>query len=527
MAYRELTMIDVKELLRRHRAGQAIRQIARETGIDRKTVRRYLDAAKACGLSPEHELGEEQVLEIARRVQMRELPPPSDQRAKLAQHRVQLEEWLDRDRPLKLTKVHALLERRGVYVSYPTLRRFVIDELGWGRTRTSVRVDDPPPAQEAQADFGRMGLMRDPETGKTRTLYALIVTLAFSRHQFVWPTFLQTVEAVCEGLDAAWRFFGGVPHRLVVDNLKPVVARADAQSPTITDAFAEYAQSRDFFVDPTRVRDPQGKPRVENQVSYVRESWFEGEELESLDDARRRAREWCLTTAGTRIHGTTRRVPIEVYEQEERPHMKPAPTAPFDVPRWVEAKVHPDHHIKVAHALYSLPTRYVGRQVRVRVDRQLVKIYSGMELIKTHPRQAPGGRSTDPNDYPTGKAPYATRSIDELCDRAYEEGTHVGDFVARLLDAPLPWTRMRQAYGVLRLCKKYGKRRVDEACKRALAFDVLDTRRIERTLKTAMHAEADAEQRGNVVQLPLTNARFARTIDAFETRKRDDQEGGR
>ena len=86
---------------------------------------------------------------------------------------------------------------------------------------------------------------------------------------------------------------------------------------------------------------------------------------------------------------------------------------------------------------------------------------------------------------------------------------------------------MRQAYGVLRLCKKYGKRRVDEACKRALAFDVLDTRRIERTLKTAMHAEADAEQRGKVVQLPLTNARFARTIDAFETRKRDDQEGGR
>ena len=521
MAYRELTMIDVRELLRRHRAGQGVRQIARETGADRKTVRRYLEAAKGF---VEDELSEEQVLAVARQVQVRELPAPSEPRVMLAHHRAQLETWLVGERPLKLTKVHALLERRGVRVTYPTLRRFAIDELGWGRRRTSVRVDDPPPAQEAQADFGRMGRMRDPETGKMRTVHALIVTLAFSRHQFVWPTFVQTVEAVCEGLDAAWRFFGGVPHRLVVDNLKPVVAKADPQTPTITEAFAEYAEARGLFVDPTRVRDPQGKPRVENQVAYVRESCFEGEDFASLDEARRSAAEWCLTTAGTRVHGTTRRVPLEVYEQQERPLMLPAPPSPFDVPRWVDAKVHPDHHIKVAHALYSVPTRYVGQWVRVRVDRQLVKIYARLELIKTHPRQAQGGRSTDTSDYPTGKAPYATRSVDDLCDRAYAEGTHVGDFIGRLLDGPLPWTRMRQAYGLLRLCKKYGARRVDEACKRALAFDVLDTRRVEGTLKAAMRTEVDAAERGTLVQLPLPGARFARTTDAFETRKRDGQE---
>lgn len=80
---------------------------------------------------------------------------------------------------------------------------------------------------------------------------------------------------------------------------------------------------------------------------------------------------------------------------------------------------------------------------------------------------------------------------------------------------------MRQAYGLLRLCKKYGARRVDEACKRALAFDVLDTRRVEGTLKAAMRTEVDAAERGTLVQLPLPGARFARTTDAFETRKRD------
>lgn len=527
MAFRELTMIEVREVLRRLQKGQPHRRIARETGRNRKTVQRYAEAAQDAGLTAESELTDELVNEVAQCVQRRTPPAPSEQRMVLRRHKEQIKDWLDGDKPLKLTKVHRLLARRGVPVPYPTLRRFVIDELGWRKKPVTVRIDDPAPGYEAQADFGKMGVIFDPTTGRKRTVWALIVTLSFSRHMFVWPTFDQTLASVCEGLDAAWSFFGGVVEYLIVDNLKPVVAKADAEHPQITEAFMEYAQMRDFLVDPARKRKPKDKPRVENQVSYVREDWFEGEDFADLEDTRRHAVEWSLTVAGVRTHGTTRRLPLRVFETEEQPHLKPAPTEPFDVPRYAEPKVHPDHHIQFQKALYSVPTRYIGERVRVRGDRKLVRIYLGTELIKVHPTQPPGGRSTDPNDYPKDKAAYAFRNVDALVDRAYDKGEQVGAFMHRLLEGPLPWTRMRQGYKVIRLCDKYGKDRVNEACRRALAFEVMDTQRIERMLKAALVHETDAREKGKLVQLPLPDARFARPSASFETlRRRDRGDGG-
>jgi hypothetical protein len=194
--------------------------------------------------------------------------------------------------------------------------------------------------------------------------------------------------------------------------------------------------------------------------------------------------------------------------RETGPCMQPAPLAPFDVPTWNRAKVHPDHHVQVAHALYSVPTAYLGQQLEVRVDRTSVRLYRGSELVKLHPRVAPGKRSTDPGDYPVGKADYAFRSVERIGAQARERGGHVGQFAERLLAGPLPWTRMRAAYGLLRLCERYGAERVDALCARALAFEVLDVGRIERMLKNAAKTESQAEARGQVVRLPL--GRFAR-----------------
>jgi hypothetical protein len=337
-----------------------------------------------------------------------------------------------------------------------------------------------------------------------------------SRYMFVWPTFVQTVDALCDGLDAAWRFFDGVPHTVVLDNMSAAVTRADAQDPGINPSFAEYAQSRGFFVDPARVRRPQDKARVENQVPFARERWFAGESFsDDLYELRESAEHWCREVAGMRVHGTTRAVPREVFESQERSALLPAPTAPFDVPRWSKAKVHPDHHIQVARALYSVPTRYLGRTLRVRSDRHTVRLYAGSELVKVHPRVLPGKRSTDPNDYPMGKAGYATRSIDALLERARKHGEHTGQYADRLLSGPLPWTRMRQAYGLLRLCERYGSDRVEALCARSLAFDVVDVPRIERMLKRAQSAEHAVTDGGRVVQLP--KGRFARDTASFKT----------
>ena len=519
-------MIDVKELLRRWAAGHSNRKIARETGTDRDTASRYIAVAEQLMLPRDRELSEAEIHEVAQRVQARALPDPSAERKAVAEHKQHIIEWLGKKRPLRLSKIHTLLVRdHGLVASYDTLRRYAREELDWQKKESTILLEDPPAGQEAQVDFGKMGMMLDIATGRTRALWALIVTLSFSRYQFVWPTFVQTTEAVCEGLDRAWWFFGAMAKTIVPDNMSSVIKKSDALNPTLVASFLDYAQARGIFVDPARVRSPKDKPRVENQVAYVRESWCDGETFTDLDDARRSAEHWSRDIAGMRVHGTTRKVPRELFEQAEKTSMLAPPTEPFDVPLWAEqAKVHGDHHIAIARALYSVPTVYLHKEVRVRADKTTVKIYFGTDLIKVHPRKPPGGRSTDTTDYPVGKALYALRSVDGLVAKAKDKGLHVGVYAERLLGGPLPWTRMRQAYALLRLCEKYGDGRVEAVCQSALAFDVVDVVRITRMLKRATKPASPAQTDGKVVQLALP--RFARPEQHFETRTTTEKKEG-
>jgi transposase len=518
MAYRELTMIDVREVLRRWQLQQGIKEIARATGINRKTIRRYLTAAKALGVTATTELSDGVVHDVAQYVQARALTIPSEAWRGLEPHRDRIARWLD-DR-LRLSRVHALLARDGIEVTYATLRRFAIRELGWGAPKATVRLADPPAGQEAQIDFAEMGRVNDIESNRMRRLWVLLVTLSFSRYTFVWPTFAQTTVAIIEGLEAAWRFFRAMPKTLVPDNPTTMIVNADPTSPRLNEAFAEYVQARGLLVDPARVARPRDKARVERQVTYVRDGWFAGESCESLSQWRQSAETWCRDIAGLRVHGTTRKVPREVFDSIERAAMLEPPVEPFDVPIWVEAKVHPDHHVQVARALYSVPTAHLYKRVRVRTDSKVVRIYVGTELVKVHQRQPPGGRSTDPNDYPVGKSAYALRSVDALMARARDRGHHVGTYAERILGGPLPWRQMRAAYALLSLCDKYGDGRVEAVCQSALSFDVVDIKKISRMLKLGITRGSSAES-ANVVQLPLPSPRFARSDDHFRTQRTD------
>jgi len=518
MSFRELTMIEVRELLRRLQAGESTRRTARECGADRKTVRRYYEAARECGLGAGSELTDELVAQVAKLVQVRPPPPPSDAWKVLVPVRARIEGWLTADRPLRLVRIRELLAREGIRVSYSMLRRYVQRELGWGGPRVTVRLADTAPGEEAQVDFGHVGWLVDL-TDKRRKLWALIVSLSYSRYMFVWPTLTQTVADVCEGLDAAWRFFGGIPRRVVIDNASAMVTVPNAQAPILQRSFQEYAQARGILVDPARVRSPQDKGRVENAVPYVRERWCDGERFLDLADARRSAECWCSEVAGARVHGTTRAIPRDVFAAEEKAHLAPMPQERFDVPVWSQAKVHPDHHLQVARALYSVPTAYIGRRLEARLDSKTVRFYSGAELVKVHGRVAPGKRSTDPSDYPQTKTAYALRDVDALVHVARQKGQHVGIFAERLLSGPLPWSKMRQAQALIRLCDRHGSERVEAACTRAIAFEVYDVPRIERLLKLARWSEASAEATGKVVRLP---GRFARATDHFTTRRPKD-----
>ena len=110
-----------------------------------------------------------------------------------------------------MTRIHELLLGRGCQVSYASLQRFVARRNWRRRSRATVRMVEAPPGEVVEVDFGRLGLIHDPDTGRRRAVWALIVVLAYSRHCFVWPTFGQRLEDVIAGLESAWAHFGGIP----------------------------------------------------------------------------------------------------------------------------------------------------------------------------------------------------------------------------------------------------------------------------------------------------------------------------
>jgi hypothetical protein len=116
----------------------------------------------------------------------------------------------------------------------------------------------------------------------------------------------------------------------------------------------------------------------------VRDGCFGGEDRRTVLESRERALRWCEHEYGARRHGTTRRMPKEHFEALEKAALLPAPSEPYDVPLRCEPKVARDHLAQVAKALYSLPTRLIGKTLRARADRSLVRSYDGDELVKTH-----------------------------------------------------------------------------------------------------------------------------------------------
>ena len=137
-----------------------------------------------------------------------------------------------------MVKIGVLLERRGVVVPYRTLHRFCVERCGFGKTAATVRVADGEPGAECQLDFGYLGLLADPVSGRQRKVHALIFTACYSRHMFVWLRFTQTLAAFIAGCEAAWVFFGGVFKVLVPDNASAIVAGADAVNPRFTAGLA-------------------------------------------------------------------------------------------------------------------------------------------------------------------------------------------------------------------------------------------------------------------------------------------------
>ena len=248
-------------------------------------------------------------------------------------------------------------------------------------------------------------------------------------------------------------------------------------------------------------------------MQYVRGNFFAGESFAGLADAQARAEAWCRQVAGLRIHGTIAARPAEVFAEREAAALLLPPAELYDVPVFARVKVHRDFHVEVGRALYSAPKEYLGCHLDARADSALVKLFCRGQLVKVHPRQPPGRRSTDPADLPAHKTTYAMRDVASLARAARSHVDAIGAYAGQLLDTDLPWTKMRQVYRLLGLVRRYGPGPVEAACARALEFDVVNVTKIASMLEKATENAAPPPSPATAAA-----ARFAR--DPAEYRPR-------
>ena len=474
--------MDVREMLRRLQKGQSDRAIAKAMRVNRKTVGRYRAWATEQALleEPLPSLGD-----LQRLLDETMMSPPPPQNTSTVEPYRELVVKL-REQKVEIAAIYERLKEREYCGSYASVYRFV-RSLEPREPEVTVRVETPP-GEEAQVDFGHAGLMIDPETGKLRKTWAFVMTLSWSRHQYVEFVFDQKVETWLRLHRNALTWFGGVPRRIVIDNLKAAIVRAVWDDPEVQQSYRECAEHYGFLIAPCRPRTPQHKGKVEKGgVHYVKRNFLGGREPTTITQANRDVLVWCDTTAGLRRHGTTKEQPLARFQETERVRLRPLPETPYDMAVWKKIKVQRDCYVEFDQAYYSVPHRLITQDVWACGGIQQVRIYTTThQLVATHERaQSPGERLTHLDHLPPDKVPGLILNREDCLAKAMEIGPATLEVVQTLLDDDVA-DRLPTAGRITRLCETFSAQRLEAACRRALHFDDPAYRTIKRILRQGL-----------------------------------------
>jgi hypothetical protein len=491
MARRSFTVRDIVEILKHWHAGRSARQIAKSLGVGRKSIAKFIAAAEAAGYHPGQpqrsatQWNEFVCANFPDYANNQHQPPIF---AQITPFHDQIVDALKKNRAS--TVWQRLHDDDHLPCSLPTFYRYLKYACPESYHPTAITVlrDDPPPGEEAQIDFGYLGMWLDPQVQRRLRLWAFILILAHSRHMFVRVVHRLDQLSWLECHVAAFAFLGGVPSRLVIDNIASGVLKPDLYDPAMNRGYQQLADHYRTLIDPCRVGHPKDKPRVERMVPYVRDSFWAGRNFLSLEEINAAAEVWSVEVAGRRIHGTTRKRPFDVFQDVEAPTLLALPTEPFELASWERPLVHPDCHARTADALYSVPHRYVGHHLDARITANRVEFYLNQELVKSHPRVPKGKRQTDWTDYPPQKAAFFQRNPVWCRQRATELGPEVAVAVNTLLSSHALHF-LRQSQGIIRLADKYGQQRLNAACARANAFGDPSYRTVRNILERGLDSQ--------------------------------------
>jgi transposase len=457
--------MDIRVILHHIQQGVSDRRTAEELGVNRRTVRQYRRWAEEQGLLAGPLPPPEQLQARIKQTLPAALPPQN--RSSVAQYQEQIVKL--HQQGVEIAAIWARLQEQGYTGGYHPVYRLV-RKLAPKQPEVFVRVERKP-GEEAQVDFGYVGYLLDPTSGRRRKAWAFVMTLSWSRHMYVEFVFDQTVATWLRLHRNALAFFNGVPQRIVIDNLKAGIVEACFDDPQVQHAYGECAEHYGFRVAPCRPATPEHKGKVESGVHYVQRNFMAGRQLSDLAQANRDVRHWCLTTAGQRLHGTTKERPLDRYQETEAVALRPLPATPYDLVIWKEVKLHRDCHINFDNAYYSAPFRLVGQRLRVQGGSQVVRIYTqDYELVATHDRAGQAGeRITHPDHLPPEKLDGLYGDRASCLAVAQDIGPAAAEVVAALLADPIV-DRLGTVRRLLKLRQRFADQRLEAACHRALRF---------------------------------------------------------
>jgi transposase len=359
-----------------------------------------------------------------------------------------------------------LCEEQGFAYGYLSVQRFVRGLRG--RRPEVADVMEHPPGKEAQVDyFQSPALALDPMTGKWRRPWIFRMTLSCSRHGYEEALWRQDRRGFLRAHEHAFLGFGGVPEVVRHDNLKAAVVRACLYDPDLSELYTAFAGHWGFVPLPSRPRHPQENGIEERSGGYVKSNGLKGRRFDSLEALNAHLQHWNRTVAQLRIHGTTRQQVIAHFLAVERPALRRLPAERFGLFEVGTRSVHPDGHIEVGAAFYSVPHHLVGRSVKVHWDEHLVRIYLDGQAVAVHSRGPAGSWWTRPEHRPPHKP--ARQS-------AYEAALLAK--IERIGERALAWAQeavverevrsYRLLQGVVALTRRHPRERVDWACGVAL-----------------------------------------------------------
>ena len=438
--------------------GLSFREISRELGYHRNTIKRCAEAAYLAGQS----VPPDPKVATGKKSKKEPKPPRKSGHSACKEHREFIECELRKGRNA-MSIFQDLVELFGFNNKYNSVKRFVRHLRR--KEPEQFAVLDFFPGEEAQVDYGEGALTVCPKTGKLRKPRLFVMTLRYSRASFrkvVWKSSSETFARLCE---EAFRSFGGVPQYLVLDNLKEGVLKPDIYEPQLNPVLSALLEYYGVVGDPARVRDPDRKGTVEKAVHHTQETALKGRQFKSVEEQNAFLMHWEETWARTRIHGRTKRRVSEMFS-EERPLLGILPVIVFSFFKQLFRSVWDDGLIEVERSYYAVGRGYIRKNVIVRVYQTHLEVLDSETLatIRRHDKaRSPGSFTRDENDRiydPSQQTKY-------LLNEARNIGLHAETFANHIFNKD-GRTGQRRMFGLMALRKKYTDNAINNACGKAI-----------------------------------------------------------